>query len=212
MNNDRLTKVVGRASSRAASKDRLSKARRSWNMSRIRGKHTTPEKLVRSLLHRMGCRFRLHVRIPLSKEGSRKRARRVLPAKHAKYAKTGPRTALSAFHPSADNPRSATHALRFTVPDIILPRYKTAIFVHGFLASASRLPELHHAHAPARLLGQQTRRQCRAGQSQSARSPRTRVETVIVWECDVDRPKSLDRLTRKLEKLLKQVHHDFRDL
>jgi hypothetical protein len=37
-------------------------------------------------------------------------------------------------------------------------------------------------------------------------------KTVIVWECDVDRPKSLDRLTRKLEKLLKQVHHDFRDL
>jgi len=35
-------------------KDRLTKARRSWNMSRIRGKDTTPEKVVRSLLHRMG--------------------------------------------------------------------------------------------------------------------------------------------------------------
>ena len=41
-------------------KDRLTKARRSWNMSRIRGKDTTPEKAVRSLLHRMGYRFRLH--------------------------------------------------------------------------------------------------------------------------------------------------------
>lgn len=100
-------------------------------MSRIRGKDTTPEKRVRSLLHRMGCRFRLHVRIPVSKEGSRKRAQRVLPAKHAKDAKPGARTALSAFHPSANNPESAEHALRFTVPDIILPRYKTAIFVHG---------------------------------------------------------------------------------
>src|SRR5438270_13970584 len=29
-------------------------------MSRIRGKHTVPEKVVRSLLHRMGLRFRLH--------------------------------------------------------------------------------------------------------------------------------------------------------
>jgi hypothetical protein len=47
-------------------KDWLAKARRSWNMSRIRGKDTTPEKIVRSLLHRMGYRFRLHVRIPLS--------------------------------------------------------------------------------------------------------------------------------------------------
>jgi DNA mismatch endonuclease (patch repair protein) len=41
-------------------RDRLTKERRSWNMSRIRGKHTAPEKVVRSLLHRMGFRFRLH--------------------------------------------------------------------------------------------------------------------------------------------------------
>jgi hypothetical protein len=38
-------------------RDRLTKARRSWNMSRIRGKDTTPERIVRSLLHRMGYRF-----------------------------------------------------------------------------------------------------------------------------------------------------------
>jgi DNA mismatch endonuclease (patch repair protein) len=43
-------------------RDRLSKERRSWNMSRIRGKDTTPEMVVRSLLHRMGHRFRLHGR------------------------------------------------------------------------------------------------------------------------------------------------------
>lgn len=41
-------------------RDRLSKERRSWNMSQIRGKDTLPEKRVRSLLHRMGYRFRLH--------------------------------------------------------------------------------------------------------------------------------------------------------
>src|SRR5437667_11284760 len=41
-------------------RDRLTKERRSWNMSRIRGKNTTPEKRVRSHLHRMGYRFRLH--------------------------------------------------------------------------------------------------------------------------------------------------------
>jgi len=39
-------------------KDRLTKERRSWNTSRIRGKDTTPEKTVRSLLHKMGYRFR----------------------------------------------------------------------------------------------------------------------------------------------------------
>ena len=40
--------------------DRLTVSHRSWNMSRIGGKDTKPEKIVRSLLHRMGYRFRLH--------------------------------------------------------------------------------------------------------------------------------------------------------
>ena len=63
--------------------DRISKEHRSWNMSRIRNKDTTPEKIVRSLLHRMGYRFRLH--------------RKDLPGN----------------------------------PDIVLPKYRTVIFVHG---------------------------------------------------------------------------------
>jgi len=40
--------------------DTLTPERRSWNMSRIRGSDTGPEKIVRSALHRMGLRFRLH--------------------------------------------------------------------------------------------------------------------------------------------------------
>jgi len=63
--------------------DKLTKERRSWNMSRIRSKNTGPELIVRSLLHRQGFRFRLH--------------RKGLPGK----------------------------------PDIVLPKYKTVIFVHG---------------------------------------------------------------------------------
>ena len=63
--------------------DTLSKDRRSWNMSRIRSKNTKPEIIVRSLLHRMGYRFRLH--------------RKDLPGK----------------------------------PDMVLPKYKVVIFVHG---------------------------------------------------------------------------------
>lgn len=42
--------------------DRLSKEQRSWNMSRIKGANTTPELLVRSVLHHSGYRFRLHRR------------------------------------------------------------------------------------------------------------------------------------------------------
>lgn len=63
--------------------DRLSHARRSWNMSRIRSGDTKPEKVLRSLLHSMGYRYRLH--------------RAELPGK----------------------------------PDIVLPKYKTVIFVNG---------------------------------------------------------------------------------
>jgi DNA mismatch endonuclease, patch repair protein len=59
------------------------KKTRSYNMSRIRGKDTKPEMLVRKFLHANGFRFRLHVKD--------------LPGK----------------------------------PDIVLPKYKTVIFVHG---------------------------------------------------------------------------------
>jgi DNA mismatch endonuclease, patch repair protein len=49
--------------------DRLTREQRSWNMSRIRGKNTKPELLVRRLLHAKGYRYRLHgksgsVRLP----------------------------------------------------------------------------------------------------------------------------------------------------
>lgn len=63
--------------------DRITKEHRSWNMSRIRSGDTGPEKVVRSVLHGMGYRFRLHVK--------------KLPGK----------------------------------PDIVLPKHKTIILVHG---------------------------------------------------------------------------------
>jgi DNA mismatch endonuclease (patch repair protein) len=63
--------------------DQLSPEHRSWNMSRIRSRDTSPERAVRSLLHRLGYRFRLH--------------RKDLPG----------------------------------TPDIVLPRMRVAIFVHG---------------------------------------------------------------------------------
>ena len=63
--------------------DTLNKSQRSRVMSKIRGKDTKPELAVRSLLHQMGYRFRLH--------------------RH-------------------DLPGS---------PDIVLPRYRAVVFVHG---------------------------------------------------------------------------------
>lgn len=59
------------------------KETRSYNMSRIKGKNTKPEMLVRTFLHAQGFRYRIHAKN--------------LPGK----------------------------------PDIVLPKYKTVIFVHG---------------------------------------------------------------------------------
>lgn len=59
------------------------KATRSYNMSRIKGKDTKPEMLVRRFLHANGFRYRLHVKD--------------MPGK----------------------------------PDIVLPKYKTVIFING---------------------------------------------------------------------------------
>lgn len=42
--------------------DSLSRRHRSWNMQRISGRDTRPELIVRSVLHRLGYRFRLHVK------------------------------------------------------------------------------------------------------------------------------------------------------
>src|ERR1051326_1985385 len=42
--------------------DVLPPQQRSFNMSQIRGRDTKPERIVRSIVHRMGYRFRLHRR------------------------------------------------------------------------------------------------------------------------------------------------------
>ena len=63
--------------------DHLTSEARSRNMAQVKGRDTKPERLVRSLLHSMGYRFRLH--------------RKDLPG----------------------------------CPDIVLPRHRKVIFVHG---------------------------------------------------------------------------------
>src|SRR5437868_9355808 len=42
--------------------DRITSAQRSLNMAKIRAKNTRPELIVRSLIHALGFRFRLHNR------------------------------------------------------------------------------------------------------------------------------------------------------
>ena len=72
--------------------DHLTEDKRSWNMSRIKGKNTKPELQVRSILHKLGYRFKINGKIG------------------KKYSSNG---------------------RLIGKPDIILPKYRSVIFVHG---------------------------------------------------------------------------------
>lgn len=117
---------------------------RSLLMRRIRGKDTAPEKIVRSTLHRMGFRYRLHVR--------------ELPGK----------------------------------PDIVLPRYKTVIFVHGcfwhhhYGCKNARLPKQNAKYWVPKLEANVTRF---ALQAAKLRKQGWRV--CVIWECETPDPDQL---------------------
>ncbi len=134
--------------------DKISKERRSWNMSRIKSKDTKPEKVVRSLLHSLGYRFRLHVSD--------------LPGK----------------------------------PDIVLPKYKTVIFVHGCY---------WHRHAGCKYA--YTPKSNKAFWNKKFRDNVRRHEVVakklsdlgwsvfVIWECELE---TVSKLEQKILRKLKQ--------
>jgi len=118
--------------------DTLTADRRSWNMSRIRGRDTDPELSLRSLLHRAGYRFRLHSR--------------TLPGR----------------------------------PDIVLRRYRTAIFVNGCFWH--RHTGCKYATTPStrrefwvEKLSENVRRDQRNHQA----LVRLGWKVIVVWECEL---------------------------
>lgn len=133
--------------------DILTPERRSWNMSRIRGRDTGPELKLRSLLHRAGFRFRLY--------------NKKLPGR----------------------------------PDILLRRYRTAIFVHG--CYWHRHPGCSKATTPSTRMEFWTSKFERtiARDREATRKLEAAGWNVeIVWECELEREpgKTLDRVVRKL--------------
>ena len=130
-------------------------------MSAIRGHDTTPERLVRSTLHRHGLRFRLHVR--------------GLPGR----------------------------------PDIVLPRHRTVILVHGCFwhrhigCAKSTLPATNRAWWVAKL------RRNRARDRRNIRDLRVAGwRVIVVWECElgaargtaIQRAARLERFGRSLAR------------
>ena len=132
--------------------DTVTKEQRSLNMSLIRSKETKPEIFVRSILHRLGFRFRKNVK--------------TLPGK----------------------------------PDIVLPKYKTVIFVHGCFwhqhegCKRSTIPKSNTDYWKPKLKGNVERdKQHRANLEQLGWN------VAVIWECET---KQADKLIEKLENLL----------
>ena len=138
--------------------DTLTKEKRSWNMSRITGKHTKPEILLRSLLHREGFRFRLH--------------HKRLPGK----------------------------------PDIVLPRYRTVIFVNGCFWHRHR--NCKYAYTPKSRLEfwlnkfEETVRRDRKKQ-EMLRTLGWQV--LVVWECELEK-ENTQVISDISARLLESVH------
>lgn len=131
--------------------DNLSKDRRSWNMSRIRSKNTKPELIVRSLLHRMGYRFRLY--------------RKNLPGK----------------------------------PDIVLPKYKTVVFVHGCFWHRHRgCKRCTTPTSNRRYWLKKLNRNVEKDKFHKMQLRKFGWNVFVIWECET---KNLDKLTNKLAKL-----------
>jgi DNA mismatch endonuclease (patch repair protein) len=134
--------------------DSLSKEKRSWNMSRIRSKDTKPEKIVRSLLHRMGYRFRLHMQD--------------LPGK----------------------------------PDVVLPKYKTVIFVHGCFWH--RHPKCKYAYTPkSRIEFLEKKFADNIARFKIVKKELKHLQwnVFVIWECELSKQESV---VNKLEKYIKK--------
>ncbi|MBE0427394.1 MAG: DNA mismatch endonuclease Vsr [Nitrospirae bacterium] len=135
--------------------DIWSKEKRSYVMSRIRSKDTGPEKKVRSLLHQMGYRFRIHVKS--------------LPGQ----------------------------------PDIVLPKYKKIIFVHGcfwHLHKGCRdgtIPKTQHKKWKTKLEQNVERDKTHTKQLRGKGW-----KVIVVWECEAE--KKIDKVERKLSRFLGQ--------
>jgi len=123
--------------------DRISPEKRSEIMSRIKGKDTKPELVVRRLLHRMGYRFRLH--------------RKDLPGK----------------------------------PDVVLPKWRTVVFVHGCFWHGHDCPRGSGPATNAEFWREKIRRNKERDERATAELEAAGWAVKTVWECELKNPEAL---------------------
>lgn len=131
--------------------DMVSAERRSQIMARIHSTDTTPEMAVRRLLHRMGYRFRLHVR---------------------------------------DLPGC---------PDVVLPKYRTAVLVHGCFWHGHRCKDGRRPKSNMDYWNKKLDRNKRRDRINRQRLRRAGWKPVVVWACQCT---DEDRLTEIIRKAL----------
>jgi DNA mismatch endonuclease (patch repair protein) len=121
-------------------------------MSNIRGKNTAPERQVRSILHQLGFRFRLH--------------RRDLPG----------------------------------VPDIVLPKLKTVVFVHGcFWHQHDRCKKATVPTTNTTFWTEKFKRNKLRDRLNKEKLTSMNWQVIIIWECELLRIESVKKkLLRKL--------------
>ena len=133
--------------------DVFSPEKRSEVMSKIRSKDSRPELLVRSMLHRLGYRFRLH--------------RKDLPGK----------------------------------PDVVLPKYRTVIFIHGcFWHQHEGCPHGHLPRSNLKYWGPKLRRNKERDVKNQAKLKKLGWNTIVIWECQVN--KNLIEVIQEVQKML----------
>jgi DNA mismatch endonuclease (patch repair protein) len=140
--------------------DKLSKKRRSWNMSRIRSRHTNPELAVRRALHYLGYRFRLH--------------RNDLPGK----------------------------------PDVVLPKYRIAIFVHGcFWHQHNGCIDCSKPKTNAKYWRPKLAANVQRDRKYRRRLRRIGWTPMVIWECQTQGTgQLLDRLERSLNSKIDRIN------
>jgi len=130
---------------------------------------------VRSALHRLGYRFRLHVRIPLNVGG----------------------TSSASPHTTPTLKKSARRTPRAVSVDILLPKHKTAIFVHGCF---------WHRHKGCKNCTTPTNRREWWLEKLNGNSARDLLHqaalkklgwrVIVIWECNVETQRTTDLLKK----------------
>ncbi len=183
-------------------------------MSRIRGKDTTPERVVRSLLRRLDCRFRLNVRIlittpvaPKSDEGGihtkpvgHKRTQRAQKVGRAYSRAVSTLNSLTRRSAAKTVPPPT---LRFVRPDIVLSKHRVAVFVHGCF---------WHRHRGCKNCTTPTHRRDWWLKKLEGNAARDQLHQralrqlgwrpMVIWECETEKPEKLARLQTRLERAL----------